>query len=125
MHVHYSSDLSLAFIFVDEPVPPAWFLRDGFTHSRKLVLIFWLVMGNFILMGYSSTLLSNLVRIEYENTIESYDDVEKSGLKFLIPMFDGFEGFIETHPYLSKMSGGDNFIFHSYEEVGGPWYDER
>ena len=117
------TDLSLAFIFMKK-VPPGWFRRDGFTHSKKLLLIFWLVMGNFILKGYSSTLLSNLVRIDYEKTIESYDDADKSGLKFLVPIFEGFlEEFISGNPYLSRMVG--KFLRYPFEDFGSPWYEER
>ena len=80
-------------------------------------------MGNFILMGYSCTLLSNLVRIDYEKTIESYDDVNKSGLKFLLVIADGMEEWISAHPKLRRMEG--RFLRHTYEEYGAAWYEER
>ena len=80
-------------------------------------------MGNFILMGYSCTLLSNLVRIDYEKTIESYDDVDKSGLKFLLVIADGMEEWISAHPKLRRMEG--KFLRHTYEEYGAAWYEER
>ena len=44
----FSLDFNLTFIWIDEPVPYSWFHKDGFTHSRKLLLLFWLVMGDFI-----------------------------------------------------------------------------
>ena len=36
-------------------------------------------------MGYKSTLLSTLIPIRYEDTIQSLDDVHRSGLPLLIP----------------------------------------
>ena len=109
---------------IDETVPYSWFQREGFTHSRKLLLIFWLVMGDFILLGYKGTLLSNLVQTRYENSIESYDDVEKAGLKFLVPKFRGSEEWIEAHPHLSRMEMAGNLIRYPLEQAGSEWWTQ-
>ena len=105
-------------------VPHGWYHRDGFTHSRKLLLLFWLVMGNFILLGYKGTLLSNLIRVRYEPPIESYDDVLKSGLKFLLGEFPGSEEWIDAHPYVSQMA--NNLIRFSVwdSDRSLDWYTE-
>ena len=41
-------------------------------------------MGNFLTMGYKSTLLSTLVKIRYEKSIETLVDLDTSGLPLLI-----------------------------------------
>ena len=103
-------------------VPHGWYHRDGFTHSRKLLLLFWLVMGNFILLGYKGTLLSNLIRIQYERPIESYDDAVKSGLKFLLHEFSGSEEWIDAHPYISQMA--NNLIRFPIWQAVSEWFTE-
>ena len=116
-------DFSLAFILIDETVPYGWFQRDGFTNSRKLLLIFWLVMGHFILLGYKGTLLSNLVQIRYEDSIESYDDAEESGLKWLLPEFEGAAELFAAHPFWSRMT--HKIIMHPVSEAGSEWIEQR
>ena len=81
-------------------------------------------MGDFILLGYKGTLLSNLVKIQYENSIESYDDVEKAGLKFLVHEFLGSEEWIEAHPYLSRMRMSDNLIQYPLRQAGSEWWKQ-
>ena len=76
---------------IDESVPHEWFHRAGFKRARKLLLILWLVLGNFLLMGYSGTLLTSLVKIRYEDAIDTLYDLEKSGLPFLLPGGIGLE----------------------------------
>ena len=119
----FFSDICLALIMIDESVPYRWFQREGFIHSRKILLIFWLVMGNFILMGYRGTLLRNLVQIRYENTMETWDDFIKSGLKILVFEFPGSEEWVAAHPYFSEM--GENIIWIPAYEWGSEWIEER
>ena len=82
-------------------------------------------MGDFILLGYKGTLLSNLLQIRYENTIESFDDVVKSGLKILLHEFDGSEEMIEAHPYISQMRIADNIIRYPLWQAGWGWWLQR
>ena len=117
------SDFTVAFIFIEETVPYGLFQREGFLHSRKLLLIFWLVMGNFILVGYKGTLLSNLVKIEYESTINSYDDLDKSGLKYLFYDCGYCADFINAHTQLNVMI--NKILWHAPRDLGSDWYEER
>ena len=56
-----------------------WIEREGF-QTRKILIIKWLFLGNLITMAYKSTLLSSLIQIRYENTIDTLIDLENSGL---------------------------------------------
>ena len=76
----------------------SWLNRVGFTHSRKLLLIQWLVSANFLLMGYKSVLLSSLVTILYEDTIDTLNDLDRSNLPLLIPQGFGVLEPLEKDP---------------------------
>ena len=117
------SDFCLAIFLIDESVPSSWFQREGFSHSRKLLLIFWLVMGNFILMGYKGTLLSNLVKIRYEDTLETRADLIRSGKKILQFEFPGSDAWAAMDPFFSQMAG--KIIWYPPSEEGSEWFEER
>ena len=69
---------------IDESLPHRWFHRTGFKHSRMFLLFIWLFLGNVLSMAYKSTLLSTLIPIRYEKTLDTIEDLDKSGLGLLI-----------------------------------------
>ena len=69
---------------IDESLPHRWFHRRGFKHSRMFLLFIWLFLGNVLSMAYKSTLLSTLITIRYEKTLDTIEDLDKSGLGLLI-----------------------------------------
>ena len=80
------SDFCLALmVLIDESVPERWIYREGFTHSRKLMLLQWLLYGSVLLWGYKCVLLSTLIPIRYEKTIDNLYDLDKSELRLAIP----------------------------------------
>lgn len=52
--------------------------------SRQLLLLTWLVVGFFISMCYKSVLLANIVNVEYEDTIDTIDDILRSDLPYYV-----------------------------------------
>ena len=52
--------------------------------TRKMLILKWIFLGNIFTMGYKCTLLSNLIPIRYESTIDTLLDLEQSGLPLLI-----------------------------------------
>ena len=77
--------MCLALVLIDETVPQGWINREGFTHSRKLLLLQCLLYGSVLLWGYKCVLLSILVPIRYEQTIDTLYDLDKSELRLLVP----------------------------------------
>ena len=61
-----------------------WIQREGFK-IRKFVILKWIVLGNVITMAYKSTLLSSLITIRYEDSINTLNDLEDSGIPLLLP----------------------------------------
>ena len=60
-----------------------WIQRPGF-RIRKAIILKWIVLGNILTLGYKKSLLSSLVPIRYEDTIDSMHDLDKSGLPLLM-----------------------------------------
>ena len=60
-----------------------WINRDGFG-IRKILILKWIVLGSVLTWGYKSTLLSTLVTIRYAKPIDTFADLDKSGLPLAI-----------------------------------------
>ena len=85
----YIFDLSIkiADLFVSTELIPKrrlkkWIQRPGFG-IRKVAILKWIVLGNFLTLAYKKSLLASLIPIRYEDTIDNLYDLDKSGL----PMF--------------------------------------
>ena len=85
------------FILIGQSLSQDWLFREGFK-TRRIILLKWLVLANFLTLGYMSTLLSQLVAIRYENPIDTIDDLDNSGLPLLIPGGTGIENMIANDP---------------------------
>ena len=85
------------FILIGQSLSQDWLFREGFK-TRRIILLKWLVLANFLTLGYMSTLLSQLVAIKYENPIDTIDDLDKSGLPLLIAGGTGIENMIANDP---------------------------
>ena len=55
-------------------------------------------MGNILTLGYKTTLLSFLIPIRYEDTIDNIYDLDKSGLPLLLPKGTFLIDYIEKDP---------------------------
>ena len=71
-----------------------WIQRKGFK-IRKILIMKWIILGNFLTMGYKSNLLPTLVTISYDKAIDALVDLERSGLPLVIPGGGTIEKAIE------------------------------
>ena len=78
------SDIFLSTELIPKKRLKKWIQRPGF-NLRKVVILKWIVLGNILTLGYKTTLLSSLIPIRYEDTIESLDDLDKSELPLILP----------------------------------------
>ena len=72
-----------------------WIQRPGFG-VRKAVILKWIVLGNILTLGYKTTLLSSLIPIRYEDTIDSMTDLDKSGLPLIMAKGSTVYNFIAS-----------------------------
>ena len=73
-------------------------------------------------MGYKGTLLGNLVKIRYENTLETIAELIISGKKILQFDFPGSEEWAAADPLFSQMAG--KIIWYPPSEGGSEWFEE-
>ena len=85
------SDFCLSTELISKGVHLRWIQRPGF-EGRKMLIYKWIFFGTFLHLAYEQTLLSSLVTIRYEDTIDSIYDLDNSGLPLLVlegaPMHD-------------------------------------
>ena len=74
-----------------------WIQRPGYGTRRGMILK-WIVLGSVLIMAYKSILLSSLVPIRYEATIDTLEDMEQSGLPLLILKSTAFQKLIASDP---------------------------
>ena len=72
-----------------------WIQRPGFG-TRKAAILKWIFLGNVLTMAYKKSLLSSLIPIRYEDTINSIDDLDKSGLPLMLGMGSKFHRQISS-----------------------------
>ena len=92
-----SADIFLSTIMIPRRRPNRWINRQGFM-SRKGVILQWLIFGHLLTLGYKSTLLSTLIPIRYESTIDTVADMARSGLPFTVPRATFLHKLIATDP---------------------------
>ena len=71
--------------------------KEGF-RARKFILLKWFLLGGLLSWAYLSTLLATLVVIEYEKTIDTIDDMDQSGMPFLLPEATAPHKLVATDP---------------------------
>ena len=110
---------------IGQGVAENWLTRVGFTHSRKFLLIQWLVFANFLLMGYKSVLLSSLVTILYEDTIDTLDDLDRSNLPLMIPQGAGVVEPLEKDPRPTVKRILNRSKMYPYDGTTPDWVEDR
>ena len=72
-------------ILVKESVPQHWLHWQKGSQAINVATGVWLLATVVISFGYSGTLLSSLVMKEYEQPIDSVDDLIARGMPLLVP----------------------------------------
>ena len=95
--MHKSADFITSLELIPSGMLWKWIQRPGL-NMRQLTILMWIVMGTFLTLGYKSTLLSSLIKIRYEATIDSLHDLDKSGISLLLPEGGDDIDFIRRDP---------------------------
>ena len=65
--------------------------------ARVVLVLIWIVSGFLLSISYKSVLRSNLIHIQYENPIDSVEDLLKTNLKV----------FVDATSAITKFLSGD------------------
>ncbi len=69
-------------VLVKQGLPSELFDRPALT-AQKITIVSWLLMGTLLPVMYEQVLLSTLVTIRYESTVETIEDAADTELPFL------------------------------------------
>ena len=100
-------------VMFDSGIKVKWIQRQGFA-VRRVMILKWMVLGSFLTMGYKSALLSTLVPIRYESSIDTIEDLAKSGLPLLIPGATTVSKLIANDPRQSMKEIYNRSILYPY-----------
>lgn len=53
--------------------------------ARQLLLIVWLLSAFTLTISYKEVLIANLVNVEYEQSVDNFDDLVESGMEMCVP----------------------------------------
>ena len=62
-----------------------YIVQKSTSKARSLLVLKWMLFGTLITMVYKSTLRSIMMKIEYEEPIDTLDDMLKSEMILLVP----------------------------------------
>ena len=84
-----NSDIILAIVFclgavIDEAQEDDYIARRSCSGARKLLLMKWMVVGFFFSISYKSVLRAMMIKIEYEKTMDTIDDMLQSDKQFML-----------------------------------------
>ena len=86
-------------------------MRPGFA-VRKVVILKWIFLGNILTMAYKTTLLSSLIPIQYENTIDNMKDLDDSGKSLIMAKASTFYEHVSSdqRPFMRRILNRSIFI---------------
>ena len=70
---------------IDESLDQKFVNITACAKARQVLLVKWLVLGFCLTLCYKSVLLSNMVDIGFEKTIDTVEDALDSGKLFVVP----------------------------------------
>ena len=82
---------------IEENQEDHYISKNSGAKARVVLVLIWIVAGFLLSISYKSVLRSNLIHIQYENPIDSVEDLLKTDL----PVFVGASGA------MAKLMAGD------------------
>ena len=81
--------------------------------------------GSLLLCGYKSTLLSTLIPIYYEGTVETLIDVSNSDLPLTVPKNTAVHWLIGTDPRSAAKPIRGKLVLFPFNGLPPPWVNKR
>ena len=69
---------------IDEAQVHSYIDRSSCSRARTLLVIQWMVVGFFLTICYKSVLRAMMIRIDYEKTIDTIDDMIQSDIPIMM-----------------------------------------
>ena len=66
--------------------------------ARLFLVLKWTLVGLLLTISYKSVLRAMLMKVEYEKTIDTLDDMMESGLKLMVPVYTLLPHLLKSDP---------------------------
>ena len=92
--------------------------------ARQVLLIIWLFSAYTLTIHYKEVLIANLVNVGYEDTIDNFDDVLRSGMPLVVPENTAIPKLLNNDPRKSVQQLLDNLLYYNYTGLLPTWVKE-
>ena len=103
------------------------YIQNMNTSKARLVLLsFWLFMAFTLTISYKEVLIANLVNVGYEDTIDNFDDVFRSGKGFSMPGNTEIAILLRNDPRVKVKQLFDNerIVYYNYTGLVPAWISD-
>ena len=85
----------------------------------------WACLGFLLTISYKSVLLAHIIKIDYQNTIDTVDDVLHSEMGLILPKDTAMPFLLATDPRAKVKELQKKLELYEYENGGPPdWVHE-
>ena len=106
-------------LLIDEAPLNKYFQKQPCAKARELVVLKWAMMGFLLTTSYKGILLSKLINIEYEKSLDSVDDVLRSNKPVVLDSESAIAHLVKSDPR-EKMKAMSQRIKPYQAEKGAP-----
>ena len=89
--------------------------------AGHVLLIFWLFMAFTLTISYKEVLLANLVNVGYEDTMDNFDDVLRSGKPLCVGMTFNDLLFNDPRNNVKELVDNDKLVYFNFTGVVPAW----
>ena len=118
-----NSDIISAIVFclgavIDEAQEDDYIARRSCSGARKLILMKWMIVGFFFTMCYKSYMRAMMIKIDYEKTIDTIDDMLKSEISINMASGTQMPMLLANDPREKMKELANKFEFYELEDGG-------
>ena len=103
---------------IDEAQEDDYIARKSGSGARKLLLMKWMVVGFFFTMCYKSYMRAMMIKIDYEKTIDTIDDMLKSEIPIMMTNSTTLPMLLANDPRSKMKALANKFEFYEMEDGG-------
>ena len=118
-----NSDIILAIVFclgavIDEAQEDNYIARRSCSGARKLLVMKWMIVGFFFTMCYKSYMRAMMIKIDYEKTIDTIDDMLMSEIPIMMTNSTTLPIVLANDPREKMKALANKIVFYELEDGG-------
>ena len=92
--------------------------------ARLFLVLKWTMVGFLLTISYKSVLRAMLMKVEYEKTIDTLDDMIESGMKLMVPVYTLLPHLLKSDPRQKVQEMGKIVQVFKHGNKVPEWIDE-